>query len=89
MTCSGCSRLEVADAATVTLLTGEVVCTWCPAWQVETRDREVLARTILAMDDKGSRLVALARHEAADGTESRRRLEAAIMGLWQIRKTKT
>ena len=91
--CLGCARLEHPYCNTVVLLTGEVVCTWCQSWLVEARDREIEARAILAMSDRATRQTHLARLEArhgiddpARGAEYRRRLEAAILGLWERRK---
>lgn len=42
MTCLGCQRLKNADQC-VTLASGAVVCTYCPAWLIETEARELLA----------------------------------------------
>jgi hypothetical protein len=84
--CDGCKRLGAADAPTVVLLTGRTVCTWCPGWLAETRDREVEARSILRMADKPTRVAHLARREAEFGSEYRRRLEATILGLWERRR---
>ena len=92
--CLGCARLEQPDCNTVVLLTGEVVCSWCPSWLAETRDREIEARAILGMADRETRQAHLdlleARHgvnDPAHGAEYRRRLESAILGLWRARKT--
>ena len=91
--CLGCARLEQPGCNTVVLLTGEVVCSWCPSWLGETRDREIEARAILTMSDRATRQAHLdlleARHgvnDPAHGAEYRRRLEAAILGLWERRK---
>lgn len=91
--CLGCARLEQPDCNTVVLLTGETVCTWCEAWRLECHAREIEARAILAMSDRATRQAHLARLEArhgiddpAHGAEYRRRLEAAILGLWELRK---
>lgn len=92
--CLGCARLEQPGCNTVVLLTGEVVCSWCPSWLGETRDREIEARAILGMADRETRQAHLdlleARHgvnDPAHGAEYRRRLESAILGLWRARKT--
>lgn len=91
--CLGCARLEQPDCNTVVLLTGETVCTWCEAWRLECQAREIEARAILAISDRATRQAHLARLEArhgindpAHGAEYRRRLEAAILGLWGRRK---
>lgn len=91
--CLGCARLEQPDCNTVVLLTGEVVCTWCESWRLECQAREIEARAILAMSDRATRQAHLdlleARHgidDPAHGAEYRRRLEAAILGLWERRK---
>lgn len=91
--CLGCARLEQPDCNTVVLLTGETVCTWCEAWRLECHAREIEARGILGMADRETRQAHLdlleARHgvnDPAHGAEYRRRLEAAILGLWERRK---
>lgn len=91
--CLGCARLEQPDCNTVVLLTGETVCTWCEAWRLECHAREIEARAILVMSDRATRQAHLdlleARHgidDPAHGAEYRRRLEAAILGLWELRK---
>jgi hypothetical protein len=84
--CLGCSRLEVPDAPTVTLLTGAVVCTWCPAYRLECHDRQVEAHAVLRMPDRPTRLAHLARREAEFGSEYRRRLEAVILQTWEARR---
>ena len=84
--CLGCSRLEDPACNTVVLLSGETVCTWCPAGLAETRDREVSARAILAMSNRDVRRSHLARLEARHGAEYRRRLEAVVLGLWERRR---
>lgn len=84
--CLGCSRLEDPACNTVVLLSGETVCTWCPSWLAETRDREMEARWVLRMSDKQTRIRHLAARERAFGAEYRRRLEAAILSLWQRRR---
>ena len=84
--CLGCSRLEVADAPTVVLLSGQTVCSWCPDWREETRGREVEARAVLSMGSRDTRRAHLDRIEARHGHEYRRRLEAVVLGLWERRR---
>lgn len=84
--CLGCSRLEVPDAPTVTLLTGAVVCTWCDAWRAETLARQQEAYTVLVMHDRATRQAHLAKREAEFGPEYRRRLEAVILQTWEQRR---
>jgi hypothetical protein len=84
--CLGCSRLEVADAPTVVLLSGQTVCSWCPDWREETRGREVEARWLLTLSSKATRVAHLEKREAEFGPEYRRRLEAAVLGLWERRR---
>ena len=84
--CLGCSRLEAADEPTVTLLSGAVVCSWCPSWQAETRARQIEAYAVLAMRDRPTRQAFLAKREAEFGTEYRRRLEAVILQTWEARR---
>jgi len=85
--CAGCARLET-DAETVTLLTGAVVCTWCPAWREETRLRHEEAVWVLSMVDRETRQAHLAKREAVFGAEYRRRLEAVIMEMWHARQAR-
>lgn len=84
--CLGCARLESPDCTTVVLLSGATVCTWCPEWLAETRDRELEARSVLAMGSRDIRRNHLDRLEARHGAEYRRRLEAAVLGLWERRR---
>jgi hypothetical protein len=84
--CLGCVRLEDPAAATVTLLSGQVVCSWCPGWRDETAAREIEARAILRMIDRDTRLARLAALEARHGAEYRRRLEAVVLDLWERRR---
>lgn len=81
--CAGCSRL---DAPTITLLSGAVACTWCPAWLVETRARQLEANAVLAMPDRANRQAHIAAREAEFGPEYRRRLEAVILQTWEARR---
>lgn len=83
--CLGCARLEDA-AATVVLLSGQTVCSWCPSWQAETADRELEARSLLRLADKSARLDRLARLEAQRGPEYRARLEAVVLAMWERRR---
>ena len=80
--CLGCQRLE-DPAATVTLLSGQEVCSWCPAWRAETAERETEARAILRMIDRDTRVAHLEILEARHGSEYRRRLEAVVLNLWE------
>lgn len=86
MTCAGaCARLA-AGGASVTLLSGEVVCTWCDAWRLECYDLEIAARAILRMIDKETRQEHLATLEARFGSEYRARLERVILEIWGRRR---
>lgn len=85
--CAGCQRLEPEDdGATVTLLSGEVVCNSCPAWRHETFARGIEARAVLDLPDKATRLTHLAQREAEFGAEYRRRLEGTILSEWESRR---
>lgn len=86
--CLGCSRLELPDCPTVTLLSGQVVCSSCILWLEETRDRELEARAVLRMADRQTRLDHLAKLEARHGAEYRRRLEAVVLQLWEARRAR-
>lgn len=84
--CAGCAKLEAADAATVVLLSGQVVCNACPAWLIECGVRELDARRVLRMPDKAARYAHLDRREAEFGAEYRARLHAVVLDLWARRK---
>lgn len=84
--CLGCSRLELPDCPTATLLSGQVVCSSCILWLEETRDRQNEAYFVLSMRDRPTRQAYLARREEALGTEYRRRLEAVILQTWEARR---
>jgi hypothetical protein len=84
--CLGCARLEDPACATVVLLTGATVCSWCPAWKAETFDRQQEAYAVLAMANKPTRVAHLDAREAAFGPEYRRRLEATILETWERRR---
>lgn len=86
LSCLGCQRLEDASVPTVVLLSGQSVCNFCPAWLAETFAREVEALAVLEMADKPTRLAHLDAREARFGAEYRRRLEAAVLGLWERRR---
>lgn len=60
MTCLGCQRLENADQC-VTLVSGAVVCTYCPAWMLECEARELLKLP------KSARIEALKKRELKRG----------------------
>lgn len=74
------------DQPTVTLLSGQEVCSSCVLWLIETRDREVEARWLLGLSDKQTRIRHLEAREREFGAEYRRRLEAAVLGLWERRR---
>jgi len=84
--CLGCARLEDPACTTVTLLSGALVCSWCPAWREETHARQLEACAVLEMADKPTRLAHLAKREAEFGAEYRRRLEAVILQTWERRR---
>lgn len=84
--CLGCARLEDPACTTVTLLSGAVVCSWCPSWLEETRARQEEANYVLRLVDRPTRLDHLAKREAEFGAEYRRRLEAVVLETWQRRR---
>jgi len=86
--CGGCARLE-SEAPSVTLLAGQVVCTYCPAWQEETRLRQIEAYQVLDLPDRATRQNWLAKREHEFGAEYRRRLEAVIMATWKRQQAST
>ena len=47
MTCLGCNALELESCATVTLLTGEVVCAECPSYRLQCEAESMLNRMTL------------------------------------------
>lgn len=86
--CLGCQRLSDPACNTVVLLTGETVCSWCPEWRVECATRETEARAVLRLPTKDERLSYLATLELAHGTEFRRRVEVAVLDLWELKKAR-
>lgn len=84
--CAGCAKLEAADATTVVLLSGQSVCSSCPAWLTECGVRELEARRMLRMPDRAARVAHLDRREAEFGPEYRARLHAVVLDLWERRK---
>lgn len=45
--CLGCSGIETKP---VTLITGETVCSYCPAWKQECLDRDNKAKELMGME---------------------------------------
>lgn len=76
----------MAAGPTVTLLSGAVCCSWCPAWLAETRARQDEAYAVLRLADRDARRAHLVRLEARHGAEYRRRLEAVVMQTWERRR---
>lgn len=79
MTCLGCQRLENADQC-VTLASGAVVCTYCPAWLIETEARELLAMP------KAKRIEELRKRELKRGNVDA--LKKAMTDIFNQRKQK-
>lgn len=84
--CLGCARLEDGATPTVTLLSGAVVCSWCPAWREECRLRQEEAYAVLRMADRETRRAYLEAMERRHGAEYRRRLEAVVLETWERRR---
>jgi hypothetical protein len=84
--CLGCARLEDPACTTVVLLSGSTVCTWCESWRLECHARETEARWLLGLSDRQTRIRHLEAREREFGAEYRRRLEAAVLGLWERRR---
>lgn len=84
-TCAGCQSLEQPDTKTVALLSGQTVCSSCPDWQAECKDRHDEALKVLGMAWKDDRIAYLGRVEAQRGAEARKRLEVVIMAQWKAR----
>lgn len=84
--CAGCAKLEDPAIEQVVLLTGQTVCSYCPDWRDECRQRQIEADAVLAMVDKPTRLDHLAKREAEFGSEYRRRLEEVVLDTWKRRR---
>lgn len=84
--CAGCSRLESPDEATVVLLSGVRVCTYCPAWLHETGMRQFEALNVLDMADRETRQAYLSERERLYGAEYRARLSAVVLETWERRR---
>lgn len=90
---------DPAGAPTVILLDGRRVSSWSQDWLVETGEREVEARAILALREKSDRVARLALYEfnaarharhalpaldpVAYAAEARSRMEACVRACWQ------
>lgn len=88
-----------SDAPTVLLLDGRRVSSWSQDWLIETRDREIEARAILALREKSDRTARLALYEfnatrharhalpgldpVAYTAEARLRLEECVRACWR------
>jgi hypothetical protein len=84
--CGGCQSLDSpGNDKTVTLLTGHVVCGYCPSWRLECMDRHNRSFDVLALPDKEARREYLARHGKAHGELSRQRLEAEVIAMHRRR----
>lgn len=75
--CLGCQRLENNDQC-VTLASGTVVCTYCPAWLIETEARELLAMP------KAKRIEELRKRELKRGNVDE--LKKAMTDIFNKRK---
>lgn len=75
--CLGCQRLENKDQC-VTLVSGAVVCTYCPAWLIETEARELLAMP------KAKRIEELRKRELKRGNVDE--LKKAMTDIFNKRK---
>lgn len=74
--CLGCQRLE--SGPTVTLITGAVVCNYCPAYK-----DECMARHILAMPTREQRRKFLADWGLKHGQAEGLRLADLVRAVWE------
>ena len=79
MECGGCNLVETSP---VTLNSGAVVCTTCPAWRLECEARDVLARNKTATE----RAAWLDDIEKKRGKVAAYQLRAAVKGEWEKNK---
>lgn len=84
--CDHCARLGDPACKTVVLLSGPTVCTYCPAWREETRERQEEANRVLGFIDRETSIAHLDEVERTRGAEARKRLEAVIMDAWRRRR---
>ena len=79
MTCLGCNALE--SCATVTLLTGEVVCPECPSYRLQCEAESMLNRMTLE-----ERREQLQRIEKARGHKAKAELMDVLMAVAEHRR---
>lgn len=83
--CGGCQRLDsLGNDKAVTLITGHVVCSYCPAWREECMGRHNRAFDILALP-KAERADALERHGEYYGELAKERLKAEVIAMHKRR----
>jgi hypothetical protein len=70
----------------ITLMDGTAVGSWSQEWLIECRDRHLEALKVLGFATKEVRQDHLAKYEARLGAEARRRLDAEIMRVWELRR---
>lgn len=83
--CLGCQRLE-EGAEVVTLVSGAVVCTWCPSWQHECAERHRKALRVLELASRDDRLRYVADYRAANGDLAADRLETEVRRVYAVRR---
>jgi hypothetical protein len=80
MECTGCRREK-----TQVLLAGDSVCSWCPAWALECRQRDISARIVLGIGDRAARERWLLSYADEYGDEAATRLRETVKFMWPDR----
>ena len=78
MTCLGCQRCETGPV--VTLITGEVVCNYCPSWRLECE-----ARHVASMETLRERREYLLHVQQKRGSEEYLKLAGLVKQIWERR----
>lgn len=79
MTCLGCNRCE--DGPMVTLISGCMVCNYCPDYK-----DECLARHVLALPTKDDRREFLMAWGKKHGQDAQNRLADLVKSVWGARR---
>lgn len=80
MQCMSCRREKNTE-----LLKGETVCSWCPRWAEECKQRDASARIVLRIEARGGREMWLKKYEREHGVAATERLRNVVRAMWPDR----
>lgn len=80
MQCMSCRREK-----NTALLNGEAVCSWCPQWADECKQRDASARIVLRIDTRTRRELWLTNYEREHGVAATERLRNTVRAMWPAR----